>query len=68
LIVQAASQAAHAVLAARGRWVTNEKTLITGAGLDEIDQLVADTHPDHLAETVESAHALCSEAVRRASG
>ena len=32
-------QSAHAVLAARGEWVTNEKTLLTRAGLREVDEL-----------------------------
>src|SRR5690242_8471380 len=32
-IATAACQAAHAVLAARGQWVTNEKTLVERAGL-----------------------------------
>jgi hypothetical protein len=33
LLAQAASQTAHAVLASRGEWVTNEKTLLTRADL-----------------------------------
>ncbi len=63
LLVQAATQSAHAVLAARGEWVTNEKTLLTRAGLGDIEKIV--TEPD--AEVaVEKAHALCADAVREA--
>lgn len=41
LVAQAASQAAHAVLAARGEWVTNDKALLAQAGLEEVDFVVA---------------------------
>lgn len=37
----AAVQTAHAVLAARGEWATNDKTLVDRAGLREIDKIVA---------------------------
>jgi predicted nucleotidyltransferase len=40
-IATAAAQAAHAVLAARGEWVTNEKRLLERAGLRRIDAVVA---------------------------
>jgi predicted nucleotidyltransferase len=63
LLVQAATQAAHAVLAARGEWVTNEKTLLTRAGLGELDKIVTDPDP---VTAVERAHALCADAVREA--
>jgi hypothetical protein len=68
LVAVAASQAAHAVLATRGEWVTNEKTLLTRAGLREVDEFVAASRPEPgvLAEAVERARALCSEAVRAA--
>ena len=36
LIARAASYAAHAVLAARGQWITNAKTLLTRAGLRDL--------------------------------
>ncbi|WP_369388576.1 nucleotidyltransferase domain-containing protein [Streptomyces sp. CG1] len=39
-IATAAAQAAHAVLAARGEWVTNEKRLLERAGLRGIDAVV----------------------------
>ena len=35
-----ASCAAHAILAARGEWITNEKQLLTRAGLREMDDLL----------------------------
>jgi len=63
LMVQAATQAAHAVLAARGEWVTNEKTLLARAGLGEIDRIVTDPDP---VTAIELAHALCADAVREA--
>lgn len=36
-IALAATQTAHAVLAARGEWVTNDKGLLARAGLGEVD-------------------------------
>ncbi len=40
-IAAAACQCAHAVLAARGEWVTNEKTLVDRAGLRQVDDVLA---------------------------
>jgi predicted nucleotidyltransferase len=40
-IALAACQGAHAVLAGRGEWVTNEKTLIDRAGLRGVDDILA---------------------------
>jgi predicted nucleotidyltransferase len=53
----AATQAAHAVLAARGEWVTNEKRLLERAGLRSVDGIVAGlkADPDGLAEALVSA-------------
>lgn len=45
-IAVAACQYAHAVLAARGEWVTNEKTLIDRAGLRGVDGILAGLVPD----------------------
>ncbi|WP_378731355.1 nucleotidyltransferase domain-containing protein [Nocardia brasiliensis] len=42
----AAMQTAHAVLAARGEWTTNEKRLLHRAGLRGIDTIVAGLCPD----------------------
>lgn len=40
-VATAAMQAAHAITAAHGQWVTNEKTLLANAGLDRIDVALA---------------------------
>jgi predicted nucleotidyltransferase len=70
LVAQAASQSAHAVLAARGEWVTNEKTLLTRAGLRQIDDFIAAVQPAPAAllELVGSAQATCQDAVQKAAG
>ncbi|MZD03847.1 nucleotidyltransferase domain-containing protein [Streptomyces sp. SID5785] len=57
----AAMQTAHAVLAARGEWVTNEKRLLARAGLRGIDAVLED--PD-LARLVDRARELLGAAVR----
>lgn len=69
LVAQAASQAAHAVLAARAQWVTNEKTLLTRADLRQVDEFIADARPDPGAihDLVDKSRALCSETVRAAA-
>ncbi|MBR8745404.1 nucleotidyltransferase family protein [Nocardiopsis sp. MG754419] len=41
LVAQAASHTAHAVLAGRGEWVTNDKALLARADLEEVDLVVA---------------------------
>ncbi|WP_020497110.1 nucleotidyltransferase domain-containing protein [Sciscionella marina] len=63
LLAQAASQSAHAALAAHGEWVTNEKTLLARAGLSGIDELFTAAVPGNLTETVDAARALCAETV-----
>ncbi|HEX2130017.1 MAG TPA: nucleotidyltransferase domain-containing protein [Actinophytocola sp.] len=63
LVVQAATQAAHAVLAARGEWVTNEKDLLARAGLHDVDELVAQPDPVAAADAV---RARCADAVEAA--
>ena len=70
LVAQGASQAAHAALAARGQWITNEKNLLTRAGLRQVDDLIAAARPDpaSLADVVERARAACLEAVRDTDG
>ena len=69
LLVQATTQAAHAVLAARAEWVTNEKTLLTRAGLRQIDEILAGVHPSpkSLSAAVEAARRLCEGAVQKAT-
>ncbi|MEU6251656.1 nucleotidyltransferase domain-containing protein [Streptomyces sp. NPDC047043] len=58
-IATAAVQTGHAVLAARGEWVTNEKRLLERAGLRGVDavfeQLTAD--PEVLAQAITGAEA-----------
>jgi predicted nucleotidyltransferase len=69
LIAQAASQAAHAVLAARGEWVTNDKTLLTQAGLRQVDEFlaIAKPEPDLLRDAAERSRTLCADAVQAAT-
>jgi predicted nucleotidyltransferase len=60
LLVVAASEFAHAILAARGEWVTNEKTLLSRAGLGGLDELVASmtTEPVSLLAAIEGVREL----------
>lgn len=46
LMVVAASECAHSVLASRGEWVTNEKTLLDRAGLSVVETVIAGLTPD----------------------
>jgi hypothetical protein len=64
-IAVAACQSAHAVLAAAGQWVTNEKTLLDRAGLRGVDAILAGLAPDagRLAGAVDEAEALLQAAV-----
>jgi Nucleotidyltransferase domain len=68
LVAQAASQAAHAVLAARGQWITNEKQLFTRAGLRPVDELIALAQPEPgvLREVADRSRALCADTVKQA--
>jgi predicted nucleotidyltransferase len=68
LAARAASWAAPAGGAARGQWVTNEKTLLTRAGLREIDEILAAARPDPvvLRDVVDRVRAACSAALRDA--
>ncbi|MEG8280835.1 nucleotidyltransferase domain-containing protein [Streptomyces sp. AHA2] len=67
-IALATTQTAHAVLAARGEWVTNEKGLVARAGLEEVDTLVArpTVRPAGLARTLAAVEALLTRAVETA--
>ncbi|MGW5787691.1 nucleotidyltransferase domain-containing protein [Streptomyces sp. NPDC003757] len=67
-IALAATQTAHAVLAARGEWVTNEKGMLGRAGLDGVDALVAGltTEPETLARAVGDCESLLGGAVETA--
>ncbi len=66
LVSEAACRTAHAVLAHRGEWVTNEKQLLSKAGLREVDAVVTqlDPEPTSLLQAVAQARALCVGAAR----
>jgi hypothetical protein len=70
LLAQATSQAAHAVLAARGEWVTNEKALLNRAGLENVDQLIAGAtaEPGSLQAVTDQTSVICDQAVRAVTG
>lgn len=53
LLVQGTAHAAHAVLAARGEWITNEKELLTRTGLRGVDELLSS--PDAVLELCRSS-------------
>ncbi|MFL9656984.1 nucleotidyltransferase domain-containing protein [Streptomyces sp. PB17] len=67
-VALATAQTAHAVLAARGEWVTNEKGMVEQAGLGGIDALLAGLtpQPQALAHSVTRAATLLREAVEAA--
>ena len=54
------------MLAARGEWITNEKQLLTRAGLRRVDALIAAAGPDPavLRDLVDGSRCLCSDALR----
>jgi hypothetical protein len=58
------------VLAARGEWITNEKTLLTRAGLRQVDELIAAARPDPgaLRKLVDQTSVTCQNALREARG
>ncbi|MFF4160203.1 nucleotidyltransferase domain-containing protein [Streptomyces sp. NPDC001678] len=64
-VATAAMETAHAVLAARGEWVTNEKRLLQRAGLRGVDAIVAGLRPDPgaLTAALAEAEALFEKAV-----
>jgi Nucleotidyltransferase domain len=68
LLAQAALQAAHAVAAARGVWVTNEKTLWDHAAIPGVDAALASPgrDPEALTTVVDEVAARCA-AARKAS-
>lgn len=70
LLVLAVTQTAHAILAARGQWVTNEKTLLTRGGLDSVNQVIAEpaSSPPDLIRTVAATRQLCEATLRAAIG
>jgi len=52
----------------RGQWITNEKTLLTRAGLRQVDEFIAAARPDPgvMRDVVDRSRAVCSDAVREA--
>ncbi|WP_328396710.1 nucleotidyltransferase domain-containing protein [Nocardia sp. NBC_00416] len=63
-LATASMQTAHAIMAARGEWVTNEKRLLERAGLRGIDAIVAGLTPDppKLAAALDAARELFATA------
>jgi predicted nucleotidyltransferase len=59
-IATAGAQAAHAVLAGRGEWITNEKTLLDQAGLRTLDSVISGlaADPESLTRAVDAAERL----------
>jgi hypothetical protein len=57
------------VLAARGQWVTNQKTLLTRADLRKVDNFLTAATPDPavLGEVVKQSWAYCHTAVSEAT-
>ncbi|MCN9239701.1 nucleotidyltransferase domain-containing protein [Streptomyces sp. RY43-2] len=64
-LATAATHAGHAVLAARGEWVTNEKRLLERAGLRRVDGIVSGltSRPETLVQALASAEDLFEEAL-----
>jgi len=69
-IATAACQGAHGVLAARGEWVTNEKTLLDRAGLRGADGILSGLSPEpgRLVRAVDAAGGLLKAVLDEASG
>lgn len=67
LLSEAACHAGHAILAHRGEWITNEKQLLTNAGLRGVDRIVAHlgTEPSTLSQAVDDTEALFTAAAER---
>jgi len=64
----AVTQAAHAVMAASGRWVTNEKALLDGAGLRAADGLLSGltAEPGRLTQAVDDVGTLLATVIAEA--
>ncbi|MET8581688.1 nucleotidyltransferase domain-containing protein [Streptomyces collinus] len=65
-LATATVQAGHAVLAARGEWVTNEKRLLERAGLRRMDEVLAALRPapEALTEAIEAAERIIGRTTR----
>lgn len=76
-LATAAAQTGHAVLAARGEWVTNEKRLLERAGLRSVDGVIGSlgagvvgslgVRPDGLSSAVAAAERLFEQAIEDAA-
>jgi hypothetical protein len=68
LLVVGAAEYAHAIAAASGVWVTNDKTLFDRGGMAEVDALLAalDTSPEGLTHAVEAVRSTGRSALRSA--
>lgn len=64
-IATAGCQAAHAVMAARRKWVTNEKTLLDRAGLRDLDHIISGLtpSPEALTAATDQATSLLERAI-----
>ncbi|ANH91012.1 DNA polymerase subunit beta [Streptomyces sp. SAT1] len=64
-VALAATQTAHAVLAARGEWTTNDKGLLARAGLADVDGALGGltASPEELERAVDTAGQLLGEAM-----
>jgi hypothetical protein len=64
LLAVGAGQTAHAVLAARGQWITNDKHLLLDAGLADLDHLFASLNndPEVLVAAAQSIRSRCRTA------
>jgi predicted nucleotidyltransferase len=65
-IATATCQTAHAVMAQRGQWVTNEKTLLERAGLRDIDHVLSGLTRRTLPAAIDETTATLEKAVERA--
>lgn len=65
LAAQATMQTAHAIAAARGQWVTNEKRLLSIAGLDDVNSMITDVaaDPDQAVAVIDRMRDRCAAAV-----
>lgn len=71
MTVQAATYAAHGILATRRVWLTNEKGMLEAAGLEGLDGLVLgirSADPAELVAFVDAVEALCAGVLENARG
>lgn len=67
LLSEAACHTGHAILAHRGEWITNEKQLLTNAGLRDVDYVLAHlgAEPDELLRAVRDTGDVLAAALRK---